>query len=57
MFGLSSILLKAVYSIYPRIRYPELRPDLHKRIEPRGSITCMPGEVTGEDDLFVIMWT
>ena len=59
MFVLSSVLYKAIFSVY-RLGGPNVRSDLHGPIEPRSVITCMLGEVTPssrEDDLFVILWT
>ena len=57
MFVLSSVLYKAIVSVYPR---PNVRSDLHGLIGPRIIMTCMPEAVTPslrQDELFVILWT
>ena len=58
IFVMSSILCKAIFSVYPRLDGPKVRSDPHGLSEQRSITTGMSREMTPclrEDDLFVIM--
>ena len=59
IFVLSSILCKAIFSVYPRLGGPNVRSDPLGLSEPRSIITGMSREMTlslRDDDMFVVMW-